>query len=1406
MLVRAARRKAPRAIRQQILSEQLYLPFLCPAIQRGSCRPFSNDAGSPGLGLRKRRNSRDSSLAPRRTLATAVDFNPHDTIPFEGLANPIPGYGEVNLTQLRHFEPSSALVLGGSLITAPVRHRQQGGISGSISEMAAVLDACLHVGKIDRAAVIMKRIIKLSTDDSAFVLDLHNRYLKASIEQLRGNPQNEACLAIHKWFEMEMRSKGVAPDEETLAYMMKASLYTIDPKRRERLVRKYIDMADEGYQVLLHDILTPEEMNTICQICPEIQVSEEIEELHEYVVEPEYLASSPSLPKRTPEVMEVPQKGLGLKALKHTLSLFNQNPEGLDASTLSMEERRLLQQKIEADAVESSLERWRDESVNLKKIGMDTSLQTKSLGARMWRWQGLLEEQLRSELIKIDEAEAAEHKTTLDKDRCHYGPFLRYLPVEKVAAITIISMMTHLTRTGVDRGITLVLSIQAIADALEEECLYNKVKTLGGSKDRLQAIKKDRTSRYSLRKMVEELTKDAPESKRLAFRERIEIQWRQEWPSAVRAKLGAFLASALIDVAKVPVTMEHPDTKQLVTQLQPAFTHGQVYRQGKKIGVLNANIALVKQLKREPVHSLLAKHLPMLIEPEPWSAFNKGAFIVHPSKMMRIKQGDKEQRHYAEAAILKGDMVQTFKGLDVLGKTPWRINQPVFDVMLQAWNSGDQVANLAPANPSMDFPPEPEANEDPNVRRRWMANIKGIQNVKSGMHSQRCFQNFQLEIARSLRNETFYFPHNVDFRGRAYPIPPYLNHMGADHCRGLLMFGKGKELGEAGLKWLKIQLANVFGYDKASLQEREAFATEHLDDIRDSVSKPLNGKLWWLKAEDPWQCLAACFELKSALDLPDPTKFVSYLPVHQDGTCNGLQHYAALGGDEAGAKQVNLEPGERPGDVYSAVANLVKEHIADDIKKGNKYAQFLDGKITRKVVKQTVMTNVYGVTFVGAKDQVKKQLIAMDLSYPKDDEEINPSSLAIYIATKIFKSLSTMFRGAQDIQFWFGECANRISTSLTAEQMDRFEADLPQLEEQSRITSAVKMNDYLAETYAQFRTSVIWTTPLKMPVVQPYRVAKQRVIATNLQKLTLSDPHVSDPIHKRKQLQGFPPNFIHSLDATHMILSALQCDEMGISFAAVHDSFWTHACDINSMNSVLRDAFIRIHSEDVIGRLAAEFKARHKDSMYLAKVKAGTTLHKRLREYRAGVVPKKNRSFWQSTSTIAYKLAELKDERKRQRLLASSDPKEVEAGKAMVTPASIYDELAAEADLSPSEGLEDLALGDISKKSARAAEMPEDLADDLSSGLREDEVEHPIANQVEAYSASMTSPEGSEETGPSAKLTPWARLVEKSTKAKSPRSAASRDTWVWLPLTFPPVPQKGKFDVSRLMNSDYFFS
>lgn len=95
-----------------------------------------------------------------------------------------------------------------------------------------------------------------------------------------------------------------------------------------------------------------------------------------------------------------------------------------------------------------------------------------------------------------------------------------------------------------------------------------------------------------------------------------------------------------------------------------------------------------------------------------------------------------------------------------------------------------------------------------------MREVQHINKLNGDLHSLRCDMILKLNVAEKMRNDLMYFPFNMDFRGRVYPIPPHLNHMGADVCRGLLTFGFGKPLGERGLWWLKVHLANLMGKDK----------------------------------------------------------------------------------------------------------------------------------------------------------------------------------------------------------------------------------------------------------------------------------------------------------------------------------------------------------------------------------------------------------------------------------------------------------------------------------------------------------------------------------------------------------------------------------------------------------------
>ena len=361
----------------------------------------------------------------------------------------------------------------------------------------------------------------------------------------------------------------------------------------------------------------------------------------------------------------------------------------------------------------------------------------------------------------------------------------------------------------------------------------------------------------------------------------------------------------------------------------------------------------------------------MLVKPKPWLSYNSGGYLYSRSWAMRFKDS-REQEVYLRHASEAGQLELIFAGLDVLSSTPWKINRKVFDVVLEVWNSGKRFAKIPPAVPDEPEPQRPDNFEfDKAAKTVYIERQKMWMQNKAANHSDRCSVNYKIEIARAVSivrvtisdtlltqaqflGDTIYLPHNVDFRGRAYPIPPHLSHIGDDLSRGLLLFDEAKPLGVRGLRWLKIHLANLYGYDKANFDERVEFVHEHLEDIFDSAERPLEGRQWWRKADDPWQCLATCIELSNALKSPVPEEYECALPIHQDGTCNGLQHYAALGGDAEGAAQVNLAAADRPSDVYTYVARMVEDAIKRDIEKGHEYAKLLSGKISRKVVKQTV--------------------------------------------------------------------------------------------------------------------------------------------------------------------------------------------------------------------------------------------------------------------------------------------------------------------------------------------------------------------------------------------------------------------------------------------------------------------
>ena len=62
------------------------------------------------------------------------------------------------------------------------------------------------------------------------------------------------------------------------------------------------------------------------------------------------------------------------------------------------------------------------------------------------------------------------------------------------------------------------------------------------------------------------------------------------------------------------------------------------------------------------------------------------------------------------------------------------------------------------------------------------------------------------------------------------------------------------------------------------------------------------------------------------------------------------------------------------------------------------------------------------------------------------------------------------------------------------------------------------------------------------------------------------------------------PNFVHSLDATHlmMVVNRLTEEKVTTSYAMIHDSFGVHACDVDELQYVIRDEFTKLYSADVL--------------------------------------------------------------------------------------------------------------------------------------------------------------------------------------------------------------------------------
>jgi DNA-directed RNA polymerase len=419
-----------------------------------------------------------------------------------------------------------------------------------------------------------------------------------------------------------------------------------------------------------------------------------------------------------------------------------------------------------------------------------------------------------------------------------------------------------------------------------------------------------------------------------------------------------------------------------------------------------------------------------------------------------------------------------------------------------------------------------------------------------------------------VEHDRFWTPMNLDWRGRVYGVPSF-NFQRDDRVRALFLFADGEPIGDEGLYWLKVHVANCGDFEcgdfgkisKRPFEERVQWVNQNLEKIESIAAAPLK-ELRWTEADKPFQFLAACIELSSAL--ASGPKFVSRLPVSFDGSCSGLQHLSAMTRDFETAKLVNLTPHAVPQDIYQTVAGRVKERVESDLEVEDTHLaqMWLKHGIDRELVKRNVMTYSYGSNIHGMADQLREDVM-LPLSqrneeHPFGDDDGYKASW--YLAKQTYEAIKEVI-------------------SLPAQAMT-FLQDL-------------------ARAMADDKP-LGWISPARVPWINHYNKPDTKQV-----KLWLHDRGVRiryttkiavgelPQIEKRKAASTVAPNFVHALDAAHLLRTVNAAVAEGISsIATVHDSFGCLPSRAARFRRLIREEFVRMYQEhDVLAEVFKQARA-----------------------------------------------------------------------------------------------------------------------------------------------------------------------------------------------------------------------
>ena len=546
---------------------------------------------------------------------------------------------------------------------------------------------------------------------------------------------------------------------------------------------------------------------------------------------------------------------------------------------------------------------------------------------------------------------------------------------------------------------------------------------------------------------------------------------------------------------------------------------------------------------------LLPNRLPMVCRPVTHTKDETGGMMDWSIRKLRYTTSLKD--HPDEEMLRDVDpscMSETTRRvINTLQATEWRINDKVLEVCNNLWKAGRETGTLPPHDASMleqmpSFPEDGNKTEQhewmDEKSRRWAKWAKG--------QSARLQMSIRMHEAHKLKPFVIWHAYFCDFRGRYYSDSYLLHPQGGDLDKALIMAAQPEEVTSNGLYWIKVNLSNLMGVDKCSFDDRAKYVDDHMDDWRAIVADPEGTTDLWEddapKKNASFQRLAAIFDLIMAID-----KGMTQVPVQVDGSCNGIQHWAAMTRDETIGPEVNLTPGDKPQDVYQLVADGCTEMCNEDPTDWRlHFLEQYEGRIPRKVCKRSVMCDPYGIS----DHSVKGYILAEKHLDWCEAKSLNIREAANEMGKLIIESKGRLMKhcnhGKQYVQMLCGWVDGEVGKPMT------------------------------------------WVTPTGFRVINKYnpRPLKQSRLRMWDTAFSLHFGYFTDEYDGKRALTTMPPNFVHSLDAAHMGLVIDRLVDMGVEFfSMIHDSFGCMANNMSMLREVTKETFYEIHKEDQLALL-----------------------------------------------------------------------------------------------------------------------------------------------------------------------------------------------------------------------------